>query len=697
MVAKIINAAPMTILWGTQDQSTRKVYAEPEAIPQHLPLVYFYAQKGKTSRQLVGGDARTLIYGQDSFDPRKKWHNHASEMANTIVAEGCQIMAQRIIPDDAGPEANIQLYLDVLSTQVPQYERNSDGSIKTDIDGNPTTTGTPVAGYKVKWGYTYINSTADMATNFGKATVRAGSMTDSQTSTQSQIYPILEFKASSVGEVFHNSGLRIWAPTDSAVSAMNKTAMFKTRAYPFYLSVVRRPDAVTSARTVDNVWGESATSFVLKPGAVDPATEKQLYLADTFISSYNQLDDPKYPAVYGDFDSLAIYEDNIALLSAMFMDAEKAAVPLTADFSATSVTADDKYLFNFISGVSSENIPYKSYVFETNSLRLSEYTNIFANGSADGTMNDTLFATLVSKEIEAYADENSPLQDIAYNVESIFYDSGFPLETKKKLTQFVAVRKDTFVVLGTHVAGAPELTASEDHSVAVSLRTFLQFYPESVYFGTPVMRGMVMGRSGMRRNSQYKKRVPYTFEVAKKAARYMGASDGRWKSGYNFDGAPGSIIESMYNTNVTFTSTTVRNKDWEVGLNWVQRYDRSSLFFPALHTAYSDDTSVLNSFETAMAICQAEKVLSAAWREFSGVSSLTDSQLVERVNKFISNRLAGRFDNRFVFSPETFLTDGDQTRGYSWTTPLKIYANPMRTVQTAYVRAFRMSDLENRA
>lgn len=61
------------------------------------------------------------------------------------------------------------------------------------------------------------------------------------------------------------------------------------------------------------------------------------------------------------------------------------------------------------------------------------------------------------------------------------------------------------MVLGTHTVGDRELTASEEHSLAIALRTRLQMYPESDYFGTPVLRGMIVGRSGKLRNSQFTK------------------------------------------------------------------------------------------------------------------------------------------------------------------------------------------------
>lgn len=149
----------------------------------------------------------------------------------------------------------------------------------------------------------------------------------------------------------------------------------------------------------------------------------------------------------------------------------------------------------------------------------------------------------------------------------------------------------------------------------------------------------------------------------------------------------------MTDISITWVPASVRNRNWDAGLNWVQSYDRRSFHFPALKTVYTDDTSVLNSFVTAMAICELNKIAHAAWREFTGVSNLTPAQLVERVNNFVIGRTQNRFDSRFVIQPDANLTEMDRLRGFSWTLPIKIYAQNMRTVMTTYVQAYRMEDL----
>lgn len=691
MVKQIVNAAPMVIDYGTQDLSTRTLPREAELIPQHLPKFYLFTQKGNKTPKLVVGNERNIAFGIDSFDLRKKYANHATVFANGVNAQGNAQMIQRLIPDDAGPEANMILWLDVLPTTVDLYARNADGSLQLDINGDPIVNGT-TPGYRIKWVMSHRPTILDMA-NFGSASIIAGDQVDPLTLVNSQRYPIFEFKTSFQGEYGNTCGIRMWALTNEGNNGLPTKMMSQYKAYPYMISQIRKPDPLASAYEVETIFGEQRIMMTLKKDVLDPLTDKQLYIEDTFISSYENLTDLRYPTVEGDFSDVFVYYDNLETLLALFHTSE---VPfIDPAYSDITSDVDTMHLINVITGVSSFNAPYHSIVYNDslNTIRFSELTNVFPLGGSDGTINDTVHADLVEVELARYADPNDEVQELALNVESIFYDSGYRLSTKLAAADFISQRRDTFVVLGTHDVNDRILTASEEHSIAIALRTRLQMFPESDYFGTPVMRGMIIGRSAKIRNSQYTKYLPMTYEVAIKAAKYMGAGDGRWKNGSHFDGAPGSIIESMYDINITWVPTDVRNRNWDVGLNWVQHYDRRSFFFPALKTVYDNDTSVLNSFNTAMAICQLNKIAHAAWREFSGVDHLTNAQLVTRVNDFVNDRVKGRFDNRFVIQPDAFFTELDVLRGFSWTLPIKIYAPNMKTVMTTYVKAYRIEDL----
>lgn len=691
MAGQIINAAPMVIDYGTWDRSTKQLPRVPEAIAQHCPKFYIFAQKGKgNTPTLAVGAERDRFFGIESFNPLSNYFNHQTVFANLVNAEGNQAMYERLIPHDAGPEANVVLYLDVLPTEVDLYQRNIDGSIKLDVNNDKIITG-KTNGYKVKWVKEHY--TTDTAfENFGFETIKPGDQVDPVTGTQSQRYPILGFAATSKGNYGNNCGFRLWAPTvKSSGGQLPQKLMSEKRTYPFHIAMISRTNEKTTPKISKTVFNEAYRLVTFKENTLDPLTNSQVWIGDVAIEAYSNTRDTRYPLMYGDFDKMVIHSDNVDALVKMFHQAEAPHIDQWSDFSDKE---EDAYLFNFISGVTSHGTAYNSFqlVDDVDSIRLTENSNIYASGGSDGTMNDQIFAELVSERVKDYMDENNELHDIAYNVESIMYDSGFPLQTKLDMISFIAIRKDTFLVLSTHDVNDRVLQPSEEQSVAITLRTRAQMYPESDYFGTPVMRCMIIGRSGVLRNSLYKKRLPLSAEVAIKSARYMGAANGSWTSGKNFDGAPYHVLDAMTDVSIKWVPNSVRNRHWDIGLNWVLRYDRSSFFFPALKTVYPDDTSVLNSYFTAMAICQLNKVAHSAWREFSGVSSLTNNQLVDRVNEFVRKRTQGRFDSRYVIKPNAFISDMDALRGFSWTLPIEIYSPNMKTVMTTWVEAFRLDD-----
>lgn len=691
MTASIVNAAPMVIDRGTQDLSKKPVTRDPIAVPQHLPKCYFFAQKGTTDETLAVGVDLTNIYGDATFDPLSKYFNHATMYALGANAQGNSIMAKRVIPEDAGPKSTVIAWLDVLPTTVDLYQRNSDGSIKIDsATGDPIISGT-AAGYKVKWVVTHYQDEAAALAGFGALTIEPGTQTDSVTHTQSQRYPMFEMEVSSIGEDGNNCGIRLSAPT-TASTQMPTKMMTTEYAYPYFVQMVHRASSISSPSVVNSIYNEQSVMFTFKPEVIDPLTTTQLYAGDIIIPSYESLTDPRYAKIYGPFHRMHVYDANIDLLVGLFHAAETPYIDSFSDFTAD---ATQKHLFNFLTGVSSANVPYHSFIFvdEIDTTRWSESTNVYAAGGSDGTMTDATFAALVATEAARYADPMDPLQEMAVNVESVLYDSGYPLATKYELIKFISQRRDTAVVLSPYDVNDRTLTAAEEDSIAIALRTRAQMYPESDYFGTGVMRAIIIGRSAKVRNSQFKKRLPMTYELLIKAAKYMGAGNGRWTNGESFAGAPGSIVTEMTDISITWVPASVRNRNWDVGLNWVQAYDTVSYFFPAFKTVYNDDTSVLNSFNTVMAICQLNKIAHACWREYSGRDDLSNVQLVERVNNFVNAKVNNIFDGRYVIQPDAQVTDADKNRGFSWTLPIKIYSPSMKTVMTTYVQAFRIEDL----
>lgn len=696
MTATIVNAAPQTNMLGVQDLSTRQLVAEPEVLPTHLPKIYLYAKKGPTTPQLVLGDSAVQMYGAESFDMRMPYATHATELFNVVNAQGNAIMAQRVVPDDAAPPSAIRMCLDVLPTKLTVYERNSDGSIKTDGDGSPVaaTPSAQVDGFKIKWVAVPVPTDEDGTLLIGGGTVLAGDQVDGVTS--SQRYPMFDLQVSSQGADGNNQGIRLWQPFTTSLTPLDNRLCASRKVLPFRIGCMSRVDARSTASVVETKFAEQYIEAVWKSGVIDPNTDSLMYLGDKFLQSYQTLNVPGMPDQYGPFGALHIYDANISTVLSELYAAEKTAATDFTDLSVDGDPLEEQYLMNIISACTSDGVPYYAVAMAaggTGVVRPTQNTVVYAVGGSDGTMNEAAFAQSVKSLVAEYANPNSYLMDTAKYPESILYDSGFPLDTKKALAQFIAIRKDTFVALSTHDTSGPALTASQRSSLAVALRTALQLYPESEYYGTSCMRGMVVGGAGDMIGSQYKGKLPLTFEIAHNAAAYMGAGNGVWKSAEAFDSAPGNWVKLFTNVDVTFTPAVVRNQDWDNGLVYVENFSRRQLYFPALQTVYDNDTSVLNSFFTAMACVELEKVGDRARRQFSGTSKLSNGQVIERVNQFVVDNTTNRFDGRFVIKPETYFTAADVARGFSWALKIKIYAPNMKTVQTLTIEAHRIEEL----
>lgn len=686
----IVSGAPRIYQTGIKDKSRRTVQAVREAIPTFLAKVYGFAKTGPTDPQLVVGNSRALLYGTESFDETSKYATHATVLSNVLNAKGNTQMFQRVTPKDAGPKSSLRIMLDLLPTQVPLYERGDDGSIVKDDDGMPVPVAgnTTVAGYKGRWVVKQIPEG-----EMGLGTEQPGSMTDG--ATQSTLYPIRDLEVPYLGADGNNAGLRMWAPVTVGLSPFDDRLLTEAKVYPFRMAVLRRDDALSTGKIVRTLMDETSVQVSFKPNSVDRNTGKHLYDGKVFVQAYDNVDDPNLPPMRGPFGTLYAYDEAVTKVLEMIYAAEAPLADAFSDITGTDVEGE-KYLINLLGAFSSQNVPYHSFVLDTagaDTVRMSENSVFFARGGSDGTMNETVLAELVAEQVAEYANPNSELMNRVVNCESVIIDSGFPLATKYELIKIIAIRKDTAVVLSTHDCLGETLTPSEESSIAIALRTRLQLYPESEIHGTSVARGMVVGHSGEFLDGTYGKRLPLTLEIAKKAADYMGAGDGRWKAGLSFDSAPLSEVTSFKNVNATFKPDSVRNVDWKNCLVWAQSFKRRSVFFPALKTCYDDDTSVLNSFFTMMACVELEKIGYRAWLNFTGTDRRTNPVLKKDVEKFINDDVKDRFDGRFVIVPEVYFTQADVERGYSWSTRIKLYAANMKTVNTFELEAYRMDDL----
>lgn len=698
----IINGSPQANILGFQDLSGRPPVYVPQTVATHLPHIFGYAERGGAKPVIASGDAFTSAFGAKTLQVGSKYFNHASVLANTVLGRGNAIMFHRIIPEDA-KTARLLISADVVKDQIQQYQRDEDGFFKLDAQGAKipvTGAGAKIAGHKIKW---VLNRWAGVSTDdaFGAVTNKTGELLN-EAAEPSTVYPILELEVSFNGEYGNNIGLRLDVPTTATVGApLNLTLSEQIKSLLYRFQLVERADSESTAQPITGVRGDVSLDLALSEKAINRGTKAKVSFGDRFIQAYQTVGQPGFVDQFGPFTRQKIYKANLEKLLKDIAEDE-------VEFGTLMAQVEDQiaeYLYgtNLFTGVSVDNVPYYSVEIvgqRDGGLSFTSTSTHWATGGADGTMSDADFDEAVRSQLSAYGTNGIDLLDAALYPHSCWYDTGFSIDTKLAAATILGRRPDMWIVLSTQDNALPQNTSADESAMAVALRTALRVYPESEIYGTSVCRGIVIGHSGkLLDDTIYDGYLPLTIEFADRCANYMGAGNGSWRPGLGFDVNPNNLITlfDASTVNVTFKSAAVRNRDWDASLVWAQRFDRTSLFWPAVQTVYDDDTSVLNSPITMMAACELVKVCYRVWAELTGRSDLTEEQLIERSNQRIGELTNGRFDNRFVIVPETYFTADDSQRGYSWSTKINLYANNMRTVGTYTIVARRMSDLTESA
>lgn len=669
----IKNGSPEIITLGAKDLSTRQIPFESTPTPRHLPIFFLYTKKGPTTRKVVTGNQFNEIFGADSLESSSKYFNHQSKFFKGCIGYNASCMVQRIIPDDAGVRANFVLYLDVIKTNIVNYLRNSDGNMvpnKNSNDYELDITNPVIEGYKIKWVKEYI--TVNEAEKLGTFEPIPGTMTD-DLGNQSTMYPILEVRASEKGSYYNNIGIAIGSFYGDELDESIKDA---TGSMPFKLYIYTREDEETSPAQFNNLYDEPYCVVSLKQKAVNPNTEELIDIDTQFKNKWFNTKDTSLPYKENLFNGLYVYRKNYEKLTKMFMELERKHVTskesVWADNKKSSTVSwydfttidqnellDQGYMLNLFSGMTSKKVKYITIQFDsaiTSSTKTRREINmgseapIFLEGGTDGTLNNKNFEKVVIREMKKYSDPNSEYQDLAINVENILWDSGFTLDCKKELCNFIAVRKDTVLVLSVHDAelGTDYYSLSESRSRGVALNTRLRLFPESTYYGTPVARAMVVIPTYTIRDDNTGDRTSLAYDIMIKAARMMGAANGKWNTNYKFDRVygtddnPGSLITSGTNIEPQYIPSNVKPNLWANGLIWAQPFDLNSYHFPALQTVYKDDTSILNSFFTLMALSTVTKISAEAWRTFTGTQGLTDGEFTNMVSEWLRNATSVR-------------------------------------------------------
>lgn len=693
MARSQFNSMPQNQTSGINDKSIPDSILNPKVYPTHLPLWLIFAKKGPSTRVLADGATREQLFGTETFLASSKFFTHQTQFSNTVNGQANQGIYQRVFSPEA-KKAMVRIWMDVLPTLIPEYTRGTDGKYLLNQAGQPTPTGTTVPGFKIKFVKTAISDVTGGA--FGEASQMVGDQTDSTTLVQSTRFPLMDVPVAFVGGYGNDLGIRMWSPVAGSRITPDAELIEDNKAYPYIFSCQdRSSDTIQNLQTVSGV---QEVTTVFKRDQVKASVGNQaISFEPRFFESWNDRERVGIAPLYGPFDNVHLYYENLEEQLTRFYNAEKALLP--TQFSDFTGEGDEEiHRFNFLGGKSSKNVPYHSFVIERaagNAEAVSDLSTIWAVGGDDGNLDLDTFDELCAAEIRKYGDINEEVTDNRLaNPESHFYDSGFSVDTKIDLANFIAVRKDTFLVWCLQDAQqARPLLADEESSLAIALFTRGQMMPESVEWGTPAARAMIVAGDGRLISSDNRKRLPLSLEIASKSAQYMGAGNALWKSAFSFSHGPRAELSMFRDVNVSWRPIAARQRDWANGMVYVQKKDMDQLFFPALRTIYNVAESILTSYFTTLVFVDLQKVADRVWAEFSGSDEYSNEQFKKYVELLCRQLVEGRYDSRVALIFTVNFTKVDEFNGYSWTLNVDVGADVMKTVQYTILTGYRRESM----
>lgn len=494
--------APGVISYGIDDRSSRKPTPVPELLPDSLPIVYTFAQKGDRTPRYVSGAALNAVYGTRTWEADSKYFTHQTAMAK-IHAGNSGIMVQRLVPPNA-KAALVRLSLLVAPCRLPLWKRAANGgylytgsgvnaALVQDVDdtgelafvnGYRTVIVVGDAKYPLEK-QAFGQADPILLAGYG-ATLNAkgeslGTYQDGagmDIISDATLYPIMDALVLGEGEEGNGTGIRLRSTAARDREKVDFALVEQLRSMLYRTSIVERSASGVSLRTVQTVTGADFLDLGFGDDLTMPSNRMPLSMQNRLFEDYD-LNAPGYVPEPGPFESVHVYHDSLndmleRLTQGEVIDGVTISGEAAFDEKAEQYGRDPDYafgkegnaaLFNFLLNADYNGVPYfavdvsKSASFD--GLAPAKDLVIFAQGGEDGLPMKAngqpdrlaillLLDQMVQDELESFGEKTyARVLDMARYPIRGFWDSGFSLDTKKMALSLLSKRPDMYVILGT--------------------------------------------------------------------------------------------------------------------------------------------------------------------------------------------------------------------------------------------------------
>ena len=762
--------------YGTQDNSRRPIPADPITASMTTGLVGILAERGRGDVTLTTTSAN-ILYGNKTFDKDSAFYHHSTEFLSGMAGLGIPMFVKRFIPEGA-TKAMLRVSLELIATDLPNYERNSDGTIKQTVDpitgiATAVTNGT-VQGTRAII-HVGVSQFAPENRKFAAANImddfRDGSVavngkflgeitrTDgSKEHPKSRLYPIMDLEVDSEGEYGNNIGLVLEVPTLKQVNPANISNVIKNKAFPVRVSVVEREDRYTTPQVVPSLKSELQLDVFMKSRAVDHISGKNISFARKLIENFNRKMTATETPIWGPFGNIHVYEKNLNEIQQMlcegyaYTDTDGNDIVIAGEGSYDDDAFDygrtvdhalsqplNFGLFNIFTGRDVNDVPYFSFDVRDSlmfgGVAVNSESVVYADGGEDGLWSfaDGSPATLVNLKLLDDAMRNflntfgrgkDQLKDILRYPITQVVDTGWSLDTKLAHSNILAARPDIHMEIGTQAVAEkgnvtvdlgpvykgysanaevalsselldgwnwqPRLTAEQDEAIATRLRTFFSLTPESVFFGTPVMRVHVFGHSGFDVDDTYERPLPGSFDRGLAMARFTGVTG--WDKASDFTENDNRKPMFLKDMSYSYRDEDVADSAWATGMNFLRSHDIVDNFWPAIQSIYPHQDSILANAKFVLVASKCHYYGMEVWRSISGENK-TDEQFKQELEDEAYRIIGGKFTEDVRIVVEAILTEADVARGYSGYLKFHIGVGSPRTKLVYSVHGYTLDQL----
>ena len=635
---------------NVKDESSRTVLITEE-LALHRPLFLSFAERGPIGVPVYGSyDEIVSKFGEGTFDVFSNYYRHPNLFAERSLRNN-KIFFVRVASDTA-KAASLVLQCSVHKSQIIQYQKDSAGFIIKDVDGNPIPvddgTGDPLkeTGTVVKWSVRELDVLNE---NPGKLVQQTSMMVDPLGGPNIEVttYPIAVFTASSAGAWGSVTGFKFYWNADSDISVAE--AM---KSLIFTFGFVTIPWDADTASVVRTMYLDVDTEFTFAEGTTDKTTMRRYNISEVIANDYNE-DDVLF--------DLHTYPQNVEIIGNTCIADEDITV-------FTELTSP--FMVNLFTGKTMEQKPYDHIVVDTDADDAVTFNKNIINYMLGGNDGDTADADLESLTRDWLTGNVFPdILDMPRYPITHLYDSGYEMETKESLIDFLGIRDDVKIVMSTQSVYNEPNTKAEDQSAGSFLRSRALLHIESYIYGTSACRVTILQQCGYLNESiPYTKLVPATLDCMMKKGEWQGATYMKGKP----KGLPKSAVTILKNINWFPVSADFKQLSWDNALNYMQYYDMTSVHYPDVISVYPYLTSLLSDDIFTDMLVYIKHIVRYQWAKFAGVDDPI-AQLITDIKQSVGRDIYSKLGNFLRAEVNPYQTDTDVALGYSLTVEIPVY------------------------